>query len=152
MHLYLRLSPSIMLSHPLSPILRTVSALFYFHTWIQKYIHHNCSPSPSSYALCHPLVPGPILLSFPSFFKHISFVQRGFASVFQMCIYGALIRLPPHYLLFLYHPAPLLFSSLQCIVFYYLHAQTQCLNIFHFVGSFTLSCHPMVPLRQDPLI
>jgi hypothetical protein len=40
---------------------------------------------------------------------------------FQTCIYHALISIIPLYLLLLFHPAPLLFNNLQCIVLHYLH-------------------------------
>jgi hypothetical protein len=47
----------------------------------------------------------PILHSCPSFFKKkcVMIVQESFTLVLQACIHHALIKLIPHYLLFLYH-------------------------------------------------
>jgi hypothetical protein len=89
------------------------------------YIHHIHPHSSFPYALplhrypppektCFTLLP----FFFIFFFKHI--VQGDFALAFQTCIYHALTRLTPHYLLFLYHHAPLLFNSLLCITLYYI--------------------------------
>jgi hypothetical protein len=85
------------------------------------------------------------------FLKCILIVQGCFTSAFQTYTFGSLIRLTvPHYLLFLYHPAPLLFSSIQCVVLYYRHTQMQCFNIFHSL-TFSFTWPPIVP-QTDPLI
>jgi hypothetical protein len=54
----------------------------------------------------------PVLFSWPSFLKCILMVQGWFTLVLQTCIYHALIKLAPHYLLFLYHCDSLIFNSL----------------------------------------
>jgi hypothetical protein len=55
--------------------------------------------------------------------KYILIVQEGFALVLQVSMYRAFIKLTPplHYLLILYHHAPLIFSSLQNSVLHYIH-------------------------------
>jgi hypothetical protein len=54
-----------------------------------------------------------------------------------------------HYLLFLHHPAPLLFDSLQFIALYYLHTQMQCVSIFFTLcHSLSLPCLSLIPLER----
>jgi hypothetical protein len=92
-----------------------------------KYIHHIHPHSPF---LCnHPshwYTPPQKRLSFPtctSFFKikYTLIVQGGFALVLQVCLYHALIKLTssPHYLLILYHCAPLILNRLLYSALYY---------------------------------
>jgi hypothetical protein len=74
-----------------------------------------------------PLVPTPEKdLFFPlalHFFKCILIDQGSFALVLLACIYYVLIKLTssPHYLLILYHHAPLIFKSLPYSALYYIH-------------------------------
>jgi hypothetical protein len=115
--IYLRFMPSIILPPLFLDQFQQVS-FFYFHLQVQN------KPSFTLF-LCPPhlpLVPTPDKDLFHPpvlhFFKCILIVHGGFASEFQACIYSALIRLPLP-LLTLYHRAPLLFNSLQCIVIFY---------------------------------
>jgi hypothetical protein len=48
-------------------------------------------------------------------------VQGAITLVLQSCIYHALIKLTPHFLLFLCHHAPLIFNNLWCSTLYYTH-------------------------------
>jgi hypothetical protein len=94
-YILIRTITSILLPHPLPPILRTIS-MFYFHTCLQS--------TSIIFALFHPLwllssphrypLPNrPALPSCLSFFKYILIVWGGVALVFHTCIDHILIRL-----------------------------------------------------------
>jgi hypothetical protein len=116
-------------SSSLSPFLRTISTglILPFSCMDTKYIHHIHPYSP--FPCVHPPPTGPHLWKRPIFPLSLHFLKvyidnpRGFALVFQACIYHALIKLTPLlcYLLFLYHHAPIIFSSLQYSALYYIH-------------------------------
>jgi hypothetical protein len=65
--------------------------------------------------------PGKDLFFIPilHFFKVCIDSSRGFC--LQACIYHALIISTPHYLLILYHHAPLIFNNLLYSALYYIH-------------------------------
>jgi hypothetical protein len=101
--------PSITCSHPPS-FLRTMSAGFivlfsYTNTstsTIFILLHPLLKPSPFSLGT-HPQT-GPVVPSCPTFLKNVYVdSSRGFALVFQTCLYCALIRSSSYYSLFFYH-------------------------------------------------
>jgi hypothetical protein len=95
----IRLTPSIVLPRPLSPLYRTISTGFIvqFSYMSTKYIHHIHHLSLSPYALPPPILRKD-LFYFPVFniLNCILIVQGGFTLVFQTCVYHASIRLTPY--------------------------------------------------------
>jgi hypothetical protein len=122
-YILIRFIPSIILLYSSASFLRTISTGFIvlFSYLNIKYICYICLP----YALLSPTGTCSrkdlFYLSVLHFCKVYINSTQGFALVFQTCTYHALIKPPPHYLLFLYHLTPILFNRLQCIVLYYLH-------------------------------
>jgi hypothetical protein len=76
---------------------------------------------------------------------YIDSPRGGFTLAFQTYMDFYLIGLIPS-LLTLYHPAPLLFTSLQCISLYSNQIQMECFCIFH---SLTFS-FPLLPYVVPP--
>jgi hypothetical protein len=96
----IRFTLSIILLHPPSPFLRTISTGFIvlFSYMNIKHIDHNCLPWSTPFTLPPPVLPtsGQDLFYLPAlhfFFKCILIVQESFALVFQTCIHCTLIRL-----------------------------------------------------------
>jgi hypothetical protein len=75
------------------------------------------------------------------FLKCILIIQRGFALVFQACIYHTLIKLipSPFYLHILYHNVSLILKNLQYTTLYYIYISVGCFNIFISQHLFTSS-------------
>jgi hypothetical protein len=136
----------------LSPLPRTISTGFIllFSYMNTKYVHHIHPHSPFPYApptSTHPQKRS-ILPSSPPFLKkYIMIVEGGYTLVLQACVYYALIKLTPllHHLLFLYHHAPLIFSSLQYGMLYYIHIQMGCFDIFYSLTFSFLLPPPVIP-------
>jgi hypothetical protein len=104
-----------LLSSPLIPT--STGFILFFHIWIENtftiytLIPSFLVPTPSHW---YSTLDKIYFFSCLSFFliKCVLIVQGGFALVLQVCIYHALIKLIPHYLLFIYHQAALIFNTL----------------------------------------
>jgi hypothetical protein len=100
-----------------------VISLFYFHTHIQSTstiftLLHPLNLSPSHIHTGTHLWTGPVSPSCPSFFKCVLTVQGGFTLVFHTYVHHSFNQINPlFYLLFLYHPAPLLFNTLSALCY-----------------------------------
>jgi hypothetical protein len=119
----IRFTPSLILFLHLLPHLRMISIGFivlfsYVYTVHWPYLpSFNLFLFPSSTGF-HPWT-GPVLPSCPSFFKvHIDFSSGFHLDIAHMYILYSNQINPLYHLLFLYHPASLLFNSFQCILFF----------------------------------
>jgi hypothetical protein len=123
-----------------SPLLRTMSTVYLF------YFHRRMKGTPTMFALLHlsvhpsplpeyPLQTGPVLHYWPSFFKCIFIVQRGFTVVFHTWIWRTSIRLSPSISLSLsLHP---LYST--AFILPSSHTEAIYFCIIHFQSSLFLS-------------
>jgi hypothetical protein len=104
-------------------------SLFSFRTYIQS--------SLTIFAILYPLPCLSVYLLFKG--SHLS--------ISHMCIlHFNQIDSLYYYLLFLYHSAPPLFNSLQCISLHHLHTQMQCILILFTIILFSSSTSIMVSL------
>jgi hypothetical protein len=112
---------------PFSPLLRTISTDFillfsYKNTKDIHHIHpHSPFPMPSLLSLVPPTLGKELLYPPVLQFLRSLYIDNpmefcfAFSDMYISCFNQIN---SPHYLLFLYHPAPLLFNNLQCIMLY----------------------------------
>jgi hypothetical protein len=126
--IYFRFTSSIILLHPPSPLLKTLSTGFILFSCMNtKYIHHihTHSPFPYIHLLALAPTPGndlfypPVLQFFKKLYIDSPRECHGTSDLYGLCFNQ--IDAPLSHLLFLYHHAPLMVNSLQYSALYYIH-------------------------------